>query len=198
MRRRHRYRIGGWDRLEARRALTHGGPITPALFGTLSPTPQASGPAGRVVAQSNAAFDSFAQDYAQAQGAYLSAGSSGSSAAFKAFTTQRVNLLAQELTRIFYRLPGSFARIQDTHQRSQSGNSAVVFQAFLYNRINGGANTSLLSILTSDSVLPPAGTNGSSATLFTLTANNAIQSARIATINGAKYIANNTFKNSKH
>ncbi len=193
MRQHHRYRIGDWDRLESRRALTHGGPITPALFGTLSLTPQASGPAGRVAAQSNQAFDSFVQDYTQAQGAYLSAGSTVSSATFEAFTTQRVNLLAEELTRIFARLPGSFAAITDSHQRSLSGNSSVVIQAFLFNKINGTANTSMVQVLNSSTVVPPAGTTGAAASLYTLTANNAIQSARIATINAAKNIALGTF-----
>jgi hypothetical protein len=198
MKDRRRFRPVMGDRLERRLALRHGGPITPALIGTLSPTPRASGPAGRVAAQANQAFDSFTQDYSQAQGAYLSSGTA--SGAFEAFTTQRVNLLAQQLTRIFARLPGSFAQIKNTHQRSVSGNSTVVFQAFLFKKINGngGGNDSLLQTLNSPSVVPPAGTKGAAATLYTLTATNAIQSARIATINAVKYIANDTFKNSGH
>jgi hypothetical protein len=146
-----------------------------------------------VTAQANQAFNSFLQDYSQAESAYLGAGSGASIDSFKAFTTQRVNLLAQQLTRIFARLPGSFARIQDPHERSLSGNSDVVFQAFLYKQINGNASTSLVQELNSKNVVPPPGTTGPQATLYTLTATNAIQSARTATTNAAKYIAIGTF-----
>src|SRR5437016_4263385 len=107
----HRFRPESPDPLERRLALTHGGPITPALIGTLSPTPEASGPGGRVVAQTNAAFDRFSRDYFQAQGAYLSSGAA--QGPFTSFTDQRIALLAQELTRIFARLPGTFAYIKD-------------------------------------------------------------------------------------
>jgi hypothetical protein len=151
MSKRNRFRPSGWDCLETRMALTHGGPISPRLIGTLSPNPGASGPAGRVVAQVNASFNQFTANYQQAQGAYLSSGTAADATAFKAFTTQAVGLLAQELTRSMVRLPGSLVYIKDAHQRSLHGsNTSVVLQAILYSRINGGAGSgSLLDTLNS-------------------------------------------------
>jgi hypothetical protein len=196
MRTRRRYRPGQWDRLEAREVLTHGGPFAPALIGTLSPNPRASGPLGRIQAQVNQAFDQFRQDYFQAQGAYLSSGAPA--APFTAFTIQRTNLLAGDLTRTLVRLPGSLARINNAHQRSKTG-SSVVLQAFLHNAINGPApSTSLLQTLNSPSVMPPVGTSGAAASLYTLAASNAIQSARVATINAVRFIQNDSFGNTKH
>ena len=199
MRNRHRYRPVGWDCLEARVALTHGGPIAPGLIGTLSPNPAAAGKAGRAVAQVNAAFNQFSADYLQAQGAYLSSGTTADSTAFKAFTTQEVQLLAQELTRTLSRLPGSLVYIKDTHQRSLDGNSSIVLQAILYKRINGGSGSgSLLETLNSSDVVPAAPPTGASATLYTLTATNAIQTARIGMINAVKLLVLNTFNNGGH
>ena len=184
---RNRFRPEFPDPLESRVVLTHGGPLTPALIGTLSSNPKPSGRFGRVVALTNDAFDRFTNDYFQAQGAYLSSGVA--SAPFTAFTTQRVNLLAQELTRIFAILPGSFAQITSSHQRALN-KSDVLFQAILYRNINGAPQTSLLKTLNSASVVPPPSTSGAAATLYTLTATNAIQTARTALINSARNIAN--------
>lgn len=189
MRRRHRYQPHDWSQLESRLVLTHGGPLAPTLIGTLSANPHAGGRLARVIAQVNAAFNQFTEDYTQAEGAYLSSGTT--QAAFKSFSAQRTNLLAQELTRIFGQLPGSFARL-----RKATPSISVVFQAFLNNRINGAPATSLRTILNSAEVVPPQGTSGAGATLYVLSATSAIQSARVATINAARYIANGVFPNS--
>jgi hypothetical protein len=199
MRQRHRYRPVGWDGLEARVALTHGGPIAPGLIGTLSPNPAAAGSAARAVAQINASFNQFTADYLQAQGAYLSSGTTADSTAFQAFTTQEVQLLAQELTRTLSRVPGSLVYIKDAHQRSLDGNSSVVLQAILYRRINGGTGSgSLLETLNSSSVVPSTPPTGAAATLYTLTSSNAIQSARISMINAVKLLISHRFNNGNH
>jgi hypothetical protein len=174
--------------------LTHGGTVSPGLIGTLSPNPRASGPSARIIAQVNASFNQFAENYAQAQGAYLSSGTDADSAAFKAFTEQGVGLLSQELTRTFSRLPGSLVYIKNAAQRQAHGNSSIVLQAILFSRISG-SNNSLLATLTSPSVIPPTPPSGASATLYTLTAANAIQSARVAMINSVKFLVNQTFHN---
>ncbi len=150
----------------------------------------------REVAQINAAFNEFTANYLQAQGAYLSSGTALDSTAFKSFTTQSIGLLSQELTRTMSRLPGSLVYIKDAQQRSKHGGSSIVLQAILYSRINGGTGSgSLLETLTSTSVLPTTPPVGASATLYTLTATNAIQSARIAMINSVKFLVMNTFNN---
>ncbi len=196
MQERRRFRPGGWDCLEARVALAHGGPITPGLIGTLSPNPRASGPSGRAVAQVNAAFNQFTANYLQAQGAYLSSGTAADSTAFKSYTNQSIGLLAQELTRTMSRVPGSLVYIKDGSQRSQHGGASIVLQAILYSRINGGAGSgSLLETLNSSAVVPSTPPSGASATLYSLTATNAIQSARFAMINAIKFLKMNTFNN---
>jgi hypothetical protein len=173
--------------------LTHGGTFNPALIGTLSPTPRASGPLGLIQAQVNDSFDRFSRDYLEAQGAYLSSGTSA--AALKAFTAQRVNLLAQELTRTLSRVPGSFERIANKGQQSKNG-SNVVLTGFLNRKINGPQNTSLLHILNSDAVVPTPAPSGAGATLYTLAATNAIQAARYSTINAIRFMSLRTFNNS--
>ena len=199
MRERHRYRPVGWDGLEARVALTHGGPIAPGLIGTLSPNPAAAGSAARSIALVNASFNQFTADYLQAQGAYLSSGTAADSTAFKAFTTQEVQLLAQQLTRTLSRVPGSLVYIKDTHQRSLDGNSSVVLQAILYKHINGGTGSgSLLETLTSSSVLPSSPPTGASATLYTLTATNAIQASQVGMINAVKLLVSHRFNNGNY
>jgi hypothetical protein len=181
----HCFRLSGWDRLEYRLALTHGGPVTPALIGTLSPTP-AAGTIARFQAQVNQSFDQFTTDYFQAQGAYLSSGAP--SAYFTASTTERVYLLAQELHRILSRVPGSLDTIDDAQERSVT-NHTVDLWPFLRKVITGPAPPNSSSLLQNlDSVIPPPGTHGAAATLYTLSAANAIQAARHATINVINYI----------
>jgi hypothetical protein len=196
MRQRRPFRPAGWDYLEARIALTHGGPISPALIGTLSPNPRASGPAARDIAQINASFNQFTANYQQAQGAYLASGTAADATAFKEYTTQSVGLLAQQLTRTMSRIHSSLVYIKDAQQRSLHGGASIVLQAILYSRINGGTGSgSLLQTLTSTAVIPATPPTGASATLYTLTAANAIQAARTAMINSVKFLVSNTFHN---
>lgn len=200
MKDRRRFRPVAIEALEPRVALTHGGPLNPALIGTLSPNVRASGPIGRVAAQVNASFDRFSADYSQAQGAFLSSGATAAVLpAFKSFTQQRVGLLAQELARTLARVPGSNGRIANMNQQAANG-SNVVLSGFLNRKINGTGTVgagSLLTTLTSVAVIPTAGTTGSGATLYTLSATNAIQSARASTINAIGFIINGTFRNAK-
>jgi hypothetical protein len=196
MRKRHKFEPVIGDSLESRLVLTHGGTIAPGLIGTLSPNPRASGATGRDVAQVNAAFDLFTANYLQAQGAYLSSGTAADSTAMKAFAGQAVAVLAQSLTRTLSRIPASLVYIKDAHQRTLDGNSSVVLQAILYKRIDGGSGSgSLLQTLSSTSVIPATPPTGASASLYTLTATNAIQAARLGMINAVKLLVINKFNN---
>jgi hypothetical protein len=182
--------------LESRVLLTHGGTIAPGLIGTLSPHPRAAGAAARQVAQVNAAFDQFTADYVQAQGAYLSSGTPADSMAFKSFATEAVQVLAQSLTRTLSRIPASLVYIKDAHQRMLGGNSSIVLQAILYRNINGGSGSgSLLQTLTATSVIPATPPTDAAASIYTLTATNAIQAARLSMINAVKLLRMNTFNN---
>jgi hypothetical protein len=196
MRPRRHFHPGGGDHLEQRLVLTHGGPISPVLIGTLSPNPRAAGPAARNIAQINASFNQFTANYQQAQGAYLSSGTTADAIAFKAYTSQAVGLLAQQLTRTMSRIHSALVYIKDAQQRSLHGGASIVLEAILYSRINGGAGSgSLLETLNSTAVVPTTPPSGASATLYTLTAANAIQTARVAMINAVKFLVSNTFHN---
>jgi len=144
----------------------------------------------------NASFNQFTANYQQAQGAYLSSGTTADATAFKAFTTESIGLLAQQLTRTMSRIHSSLVYIKDAQQRSLHGGSSIVLQAILYSRINGGSGSgSLLETLNSTAVVPATPPTGASATLYSLTAANAIQAARVAMINSVKFLVSNTFQN---
>lgn len=150
----------------------------------------------------NVAFESFKRDYLESQAAYFASnvsitGANQAQQLFRSFITQRLNLLNQELTRIFVQVPGGLNRIS-----SSQGNSLVV-QSFLRNRINGPGQLSLERALIgrptpngTGGVIPLVGTvSGSGITLYTNQALAAIDSARAATINATSFLLNDTFKN---
>ncbi|QDV39046.1 hypothetical protein [Tautonia plasticadhaerens] len=142
------------------------------------------------------AFDSFTADYLQAQSAYLASTPPGTPMnaltaarnAFESLTVQRVNLLSQELIQELSRVPGSLQRA--------TGQANTPLQSFLNRRINSPRpmSQSLLSTLLSDTVIPPPGTTGATASLYTLTATNAIEAARVSTANATKFTVSGVFR----
>lgn len=134
-------------------------------------------------------FDTFTSDYIEAQSAYLADKNLRSKDAFIATTTQRVVLLKQELTQILARVPGTLNR--------NTGSSANSLQQFLNRQIIGNRprSVSLLKTLTdTQTTVPPIDASGPSVTLYTLTAMNAIESARVATVNATKFSASGIFR----
>ena len=146
--------------------------------------------ATRVSDEIDRVFDSFTADYLQAQAAYLAADPAGfeqAGAAFQAATRQRVNLLAQQLTQALVRLPGMLAR--------EKGAAGVPLQQFLSRRINNPVlPTSLLNTLIGTTAAIPPSPGAPEATLYTLTATNAIEAARVATINASKFAISGVFR----
>ncbi|WP_152054370.1 hypothetical protein [Tautonia marina] len=135
-------------------------------------------------------FDSFTTDYLQAQSAYLAsdlAGVDAARAAFQAATTQRVNLLSQQLTQSLVRLPGVLSK--------DKGMAAAPLQQFLTRRItHPRLPTSLLATLLNTSRNIPLSPGAPEAALYTLTATNAIESARVTTINASKFAISGVFR----
>lgn len=131
-------------------------------------------------------FDSFTADYLQAQGAYLASSTRDSKVIFRNVTRLRVNLLAQQLTQVMSRIPNTLAR--------SKGAASTPLQQFMVRRITAPppADTLLGSLLDPDTI-PPIGTPAADATLYTLAATNAIETARVATVNGAKFAAYGIF-----
>ncbi|WZO98249.1 hypothetical protein EP7_005308 [Isosphaeraceae bacterium EP7] len=148
--------------------------------------------------QINSAFDRFTTDYLQAQSAYVVSSTPPPTplprnyqSPLQRFTTQRVNLLSQELIQVMSRLPGSFSRVSN----GPFGGSSVTLQSFLQRRITG--QTSPQSLLRGLNSIPvttaTTGTSAPGRTLDTLTATNTIEAARIATLNGAQFLRNGDF-----
>jgi hypothetical protein len=194
MKGRHRFRPAFLQDLEPRVVLSGGAQISPAPVGKLTINARST-ITHQVVDQINVAFDSFTTDYLQAQGAYLHDSTAPhATTAFANYVNQRVELLAAQLTRIFAHVPGSLNRLQ-----TSTPGGPVVLQSFLRTRINGLGRTSLLVSLNGrrgvgSSALPPAGTTGTTATLYTDQAISAIETARTASINSAAFLFSHSFQ----
>jgi len=147
-----------------------------------------------VVAEVNQAFSSFQNDYDQARATYFASIANQSTAstamtnAFKFYTTQRVSLLAQQLISSFLQYKPSTAR--------QHGKPSTL-QVLINHRIIGiNGEPSAGSLESSlQTTIPPAGTSAPTATLYSLSQDNAIAAAQVAVLNGAGILRNGDFGN---
>jgi hypothetical protein len=94
-------------------------------------------------------------------------------------------------------VPGSLSLLQ-----TSSSGGPVVIQEFLKTRINGSSGKSLLHTLIGGSgddtgAIPPVGTTGPTATLYTDEAISAIETTQTATLNSVGFLYGNSFNN-KH
>jgi len=195
MKERHRFRPQASNVLESRVVLNRGALIAPVAAGQLTITGRNEA-TSEVVAQVNQTFDSFETDYLQAQGAYLANSSAQyAQTAFTNYVSQRVELLAAQLTRIFAHVPGSLNPLQ-----TSTPGGTIVLQSFLRTRINGLGRSSLLMALEGrrglgSGALPPPGTTGTTATLYTDQAISAIETARTASLNSVGFLYSRSFQN---
>ena len=198
-------RLEGFE-LESRLLLSQSALTSPALV--LSPVQQSPRALRHLSPQQqvNQAFDQFTADYLQAQQVYLaSTGLANADTTFKNYTTQRVALLTQELIHALGRLPGATTKLLPSQRLTPS--MSTTLQSFLFRKINGNIaptattsydNVSLLTAL--NNAVPPAPAAGTTlspaaVTLFTLQSSNAIQTARINTINAAYLMSSRTYQN---
>lgn len=195
---RHRFRPTILEMLENRMVLSHGVSFAPVAVNHLN----LSGRRGVTLSQvsideTNQFFDSFTRDYLQVQGAYFATDATMAPTArgtFREYVVQRVNLLAEQLTRTFALLPGSLNRLPP------SSGSTTVLASFLQTRINGATSTSLRTSLIGgprSGAIPITPISGPAATLFTYQAISAIETARTATMNSASFLIHHTFVNGK-
>ncbi len=147
-----------------------------------------------VVAEVNQAFSSFQNDYDQARATYFasianqSSVSTATTQAFTLYTEQRVSLLAQQLISSFLQYKSATAK---PHGQASS------LQVLINHRIigiNGQATAGSLaqSLL---ATIPPAGTSAPTATLYSLSQDNAIEAAQVSVLNGAGILRNGDFGN---
>jgi hypothetical protein len=192
MKRRHRFCPATTEPLENRVVLSGRAIFTPVHVARLATTARHN-PSQAVVDQVNVAFSSFSSDYLQAEGTYLANSTPAAHSAFRNFVTQRIALLSSQLTLTFAHVPGSLKLSQ-----TASSGGPVVLQVFLRTRIDGDAATSLLSALVgrgNGGALAPAGTSGTTATLYTDQALSAIATAQNATLNSVVFLYARSFQN---
>jgi hypothetical protein len=193
MRERRQFRPERLEGLEARVVLSNRGLIAPATVGKLNTSAKTNSNQA-VVDQVNQTYESFTSDYLQAQGAYLANGASAANhTAFSHYVGQRVKLLAAQLTTIFVHVPGSL----NLAPKSSPGGPVVV-QSFLRSYVNGPAPTSLLVALEGrkggTGAIPPAGTTGTTATLYTDQALSAIATTQTITLNSVGFLVSHRFQ----
>ena len=147
-----------------------------------------------VAAEVNQAFTSFQNDYDQARATYFASivnqsnPSTATTQAFTLYTQQRVSLLAQQLISSFLQYKPGTAR-----QHGQPSTLQVLITHRIIG-INGEATPGSLanSLLTT---IPPAGTSAPTATLYSLSQDNAIAAAQVSILNGAGILRNGDFGN---
>lgn len=120
MSRKTRYNPTALDHLETRVVLSHAGRAIPVVTATLQPSQFVLSPAQlSIVAQVNQAFMSFQSDFDQARATYYAsiqslpspaAPATTQMSAFNMYTTQRVELLAQQLLGSFLQGPAQPVR----------------------------------------------------------------------------------------
>ncbi len=150
-----------------------------------------------VAAEINQAFASFQNDYDQARATYFASIANQSSPgpfatdAFKLYTTQRVSLLAQQLTSSFLQYKSGTARPQ-----GHPPTLAVLINHRIIG-VDGGPTPGSLEnslMLT----IPPAGTSAPTSTLYSLSQDNAIATAQVSILNGAGILRNGDFGNTSN
>jgi hypothetical protein len=143
-------------------------------------------------AEINQAFDSFQADYDQARATYYAsirnqASPSGATTqAFTLYTTQRVSLLAQQLVNIFVQSPQGAARAP--HQPS-------ALKQLITTKIIGPHGEHPKGSL-ADGLLqtvPQPATSAPTSSLYTLSQDNAIETARVAVLNGLSIMKSGAF-----
>jgi hypothetical protein len=145
-----------------------------------------------MTAEVNQAFDSFQADYDQARATYFSSiqnqpsPSDATTAAFTLYTTQRVSLLGHQLVSIFVQSPQGTVRAP--------GQPAALKQLIATKIIGpqgqhprGTLACSLLQ------TIPQPGTSAPTTSLYTLSQDNAIETARVAVLNGVSIMKSGAF-----
>ncbi|GAC1451707.1 MAG: hypothetical protein NVSMB9_36660 [Isosphaeraceae bacterium] len=139
------------------------------------------------IAKLDQRFDEFTTDYFANRKIYLDG--AASSATFNQYTTQRVNLLSQQLVTILYHVPQSTSRPKG---------KAPGLQTFIVNRIaSPNVPSSLVASLNNVNSVPPQGTKPPGLNLYDSLALSAIDTARTAAKAAAHIFPSNTF-NSSH
>lgn len=200
MGRRIEFRPAVSDELETRVVLNGGGFRNPSVVvAGLHPRSQAltKHAPQPIVTLVNKAFDSFVQDFSDARGTYLSSLSKGSkdttsNTAFVNYTSNRVELLAQQVTSSALQ-----SSLSSSRQRGQGPTLPLLVAKY----ISGKDRTGTYNVGTLEKALATAtpGNDSSAAAtaLSSLAQDQAIEAARVGVINGLNIIKNGDYGNKR-
>jgi hypothetical protein len=188
MYRKHAYIPSAIDQLENRVVLSQTTQGLAVVVSGLSPHQRALNRKQQAFsAEITQAFSSFQSDYDQARATYFASianqtnPSTATTNAFSLYTTERVSLLAQQLINIFIQSPEGTAKGQGPYALKQLISNKILGPS------KGTLNKSLLA------TIPQPGTSAPTASLYTLSQDNAIQSAQVAVLNGLSIVKNGAF-----
>ena len=192
MERQRRFRPEALDSLESRIVLSHAAASrsVAAIVSHSFPGHQVHSQRQQpVTARIDQAFDSFASDYGQARTTYFASlrqesDPEAAKAAFTSYTTQRASLLSQQLV-------GSF--LQNGSGTAKTKGQPPQVRTLVNREIIGvpgrpPAPGTLAASLVAN--IPPAGSSDPTITLYSLSQDNAINSARVAVLNVANIVRN--------
>jgi hypothetical protein len=138
------------------------------------------------------AFTSFQNDYDQARATYFASISNQASPsaattnAFTLYTTQRVSLLAQQLINVF---------IQSPQGTAKAPGQPYALTHLITSKIIGAQGQHPKGSLASSllQTIPQPGTSAPTSSLYTLSQDDAIQTAQVAILNGLSIVKNGAF-----
>ncbi len=193
MKRRHGFIPSALDQLEARVVLSRTTLGLSTVVRGLSPHLRVLNRKQQAMtAEVDQAFASFQNDYDQARATYFSSiqnqtsPSPATTNAFALYTTQRVSLLAQQLVNIFVQSPQGTAKAPGQPYALKQLISTKIIGA-QGQHPKGSLACSLLQ------TIPQPGTSAPTSTLYTLSQDNAIETAQTAILNGVSIIKSGAF-----
>jgi hypothetical protein len=197
MRRQNRFLPECLVPLEVRAVPTHGGTTRglSVVVSGLAPRQQVLNSHQQpVIAEVNQAFASFTGDYDSARATYFASiqnvpdPTPATTMAFSLYTKQRVSLLAQQIISSFLQSPQGTARAK--------GQSPALEQLVATKIINPSGQDPKGSLARSlVQTIPPPNTSAATASLYSLSQDEAIQAAQAAVINGVNIVKNGDFGN---
>jgi hypothetical protein len=193
MKRRHGFVPSALDQLESRIVLSRTTQGLSVVVSGLTPRQRVLNRQQQAFsAEINQAFSSFQSDYDQARATYFASisnqtnPSAATTNAFTLYTTQRVSLLAQQLINIFIQSPQGTAKAQGQPYALKSLISKQIIGP--QGEIPKGSLAKSLLM-----TIPQPGTSAPTSSLYTLSQDNAIQTAQVAILNGLSIIKNGAF-----
>jgi hypothetical protein len=181
------------DALESRQVLSHGGHATSVVVSGLNPQAQVlSSKQNTVIAEVDQAFNLFTSDYDQARATYFASiegvanPGSPTTSAFKLYTKQRVSLLAQQIISSFLQNPNGTARA-----KGEPPVLKTLLNTKIINTTAADPTGSLSNSLMAN--IPPPGISAPAASLYSLSQDVAIETARDEVINGTNIVNTGAF-----